>query len=126
MPSRSLLTVAGGVAAAAGLFVLAGATPAAVGLLADMSERFPTDRGAIMGLYSVFLAIGQIVGSLIGGYAAEWRGIDGLLIATIAPPDRRSPAARAAPPPGVPARPGAPGARAAEPRVHEAEPAAPA
>jgi predicted MFS family arabinose efflux permease len=77
-----LLTIAGGVAAAAGLFVLAGATPAAVGLLADMSERFPTDRGAIMGLYSVFLAIGQIVGSLIGGYAAEWHGIDGLLVAT--------------------------------------------
>ena len=49
--------------AAGGLFVLAGATPAALGLLADISERFPTDRGAIMGLYSVFLAIGQITGS---------------------------------------------------------------
>jgi MFS family permease len=49
-----------------------------------MSERFPTDRGAIMGLYSVFLAVGQIVGSLIGGYAAEWHGMDGLLVATIA------------------------------------------
>ena len=33
-----------------------GATPAALGLLADISERFPGDRGAIMGLYSVFLA----------------------------------------------------------------------
>jgi predicted MFS family arabinose efflux permease len=65
-----------------GLFVLAGATPAALGLLADISERFPTDRGAIMGLYSVFLAIGQITGSLIGGLAADWRGIDGLLVAT--------------------------------------------
>ena len=41
---------------AAGLFVLAGATPAALGLLADISEAFPKDRGAIMGLYSVFLA----------------------------------------------------------------------
>lgn len=71
-------------AAAVGLFVLAGATPAAVGLLADISERFPADRGAIMGLYSVFLAIGQIVGSLIGGLAADWRGIDGMLIATFA------------------------------------------
>jgi len=70
--------------AAAGLFVLAGATPAAVGLLADISERFPADRGAIMGLYSVFLAIGQIVGSLIGGVAADWRGIDGMLLATFA------------------------------------------
>jgi MFS family permease len=71
-----------GLLAAAGLFVLAGATPAALGLLADISERFPGDRGAIMGLYSVFLAIGQITGSLIGGIAAEWRGIDGLLLAT--------------------------------------------
>jgi predicted MFS family arabinose efflux permease len=35
-----------------------------------------------MGLYSVFLAVGQIVGSLIGGVAADWRGFDGLLIAT--------------------------------------------
>ena len=55
----------------AGLFVLAGATPAAVGLLADVSEQFPGDRGAIMGLYSVFLGVGQIGGSLIGGVAAE-------------------------------------------------------
>jgi len=67
---------------AVGLFVLAGATPAAVGLLADVSERFPADRGAIMGLYSVFLAIGQISGSLLGGLAAEWRGMDGLIVAT--------------------------------------------
>ena len=66
-----------------GLFVLAGATPAALGLLADISERFPADRGAIMGLYSVFLAVGQIIGSLIGGFAADWRGIDGMLIATV-------------------------------------------
>ena len=65
-----------------GLFALAGATPAAVGLLADVSEQFPTDRGAIMGLYSVFLAIGQITGSLLGGVAAHWRGMDGLLVAT--------------------------------------------
>jgi MFS family permease len=69
-------------AAAFGLFVLAGATPAALGLLADISERFPNDRGAIMGLYSVFLAVGQIIGALIGGYAASTRGIDGMLIAT--------------------------------------------
>jgi MFS family permease len=67
-----------------GLFVLAGATPAALGLLADMSEPYPHDRGAIMGLYSVFLAIGQITGSLLGGVAADLRGIDGLLVATLA------------------------------------------
>jgi MFS family permease len=72
------------VAAAFGLFVMAGATPAALGLLADISERFPHDRGAIMGLYSVFLAVGQIAGALIGGIAADARGIDGMLIATVA------------------------------------------
>ena len=66
-----------------GLFVLAGATPAALGLLADTSETHPADRGAIMGLYSVFLALGQIIGSLLGGTAAEIRGIDGILVATL-------------------------------------------
>jgi MFS family permease len=71
------------IVAGAGLFVLAGATPAALGLLADISEAFPTDRGAIMGLYSVFLALGQIGGSLAGGAAADLRGIDGMLIATL-------------------------------------------
>jgi MFS family permease len=67
----------------AGLFVLAGATPAALGLLADISEAYPADRGAIMGLYSVFLAVGQISGSLIGGVSAQAQGIDGLLVATL-------------------------------------------
>src|SRR5438552_16490034 len=69
--------------AAAGLFVLAGATPAALGLLADVSESFPNDRGAIMSVYSVFLAPGQITGSLIGGGAAEARRRHGLLVATL-------------------------------------------
>jgi MFS family permease len=82
-PDYLVVAGIGALAAAVGLFVLAGATPAALGLLADISERFPTDRGAIMGLYSVFLAIGQIVGSLIGGAAANWLGIDGLLFATV-------------------------------------------
>jgi MFS family permease len=80
--SAPVIGLAAVLAAIAGLFVLAGATPAALGLLADISERFPSDRGAIMGLYSVFLAIGQILGSLIGGVAANLRGIDGMFIAT--------------------------------------------
>jgi MFS family permease len=70
------------IVAAGGLFVLAGATPAALGMLADISEEHPHDRGVIMGLYSVFLAIGQVIGSLLGGGAAEWQGIDGLLLAS--------------------------------------------
>jgi predicted MFS family arabinose efflux permease len=79
-PTVVLLAAIG--AAAFGIFVLAGATPAALGLLADISERYPNDRGAIMGLYSVFLAVGQIAGALVGGIAADARGIDGMLIAT--------------------------------------------
>jgi MFS family permease len=78
-----LVSVVFALLAAVGLFVLAGATPAALGLLTDISDGYPTDRGAIMGLYSVFLALGQISGSVIGGVAAELRGIDGLLVATL-------------------------------------------
>ncbi len=64
------------------LFVLSGATPAALGLLADVSEGFHEDRSAIMGLYSVFLGLGQVLGALVGGVAASWKGIDGLIVAT--------------------------------------------
>ena len=77
-----ILRIGLGIVAAGGLFVLAGATPAALGMLADISEEHPDDRGAIMGLYSVFLAVGQVIGSLVGGGAAEWLGIDGLLLAS--------------------------------------------
>jgi MFS family permease len=64
------------------LFVMSGATPAALGLLADVSEGFDEDRSAIMGLYSVFLGLGQVVGAILGGFFASWKGIDGLLVAT--------------------------------------------
>jgi MFS family permease len=65
------------------LFTLSGATPAALGLLADVSEGFHEDRSAIMGLYSVFLGLGQVLGALVGGLAASWKGIDGLIVATV-------------------------------------------
>lgn len=77
------VALAAALLAGAGLFVLAGATPAALGLLADMSEAYPSDRGAIMGLYSVFLAVGQIIGSFVGAEAAHRYGIDGILLATL-------------------------------------------
>ena len=54
----------------------------ALGLLADVSEGFEEDRIAIMGLYSVFLGLGQVIGAVVGGIAATWKGIDGLLVAT--------------------------------------------
>jgi MFS family permease len=81
--STTLLVAFGGVGMVA-LFVMSGATPAALGLLADVSEGFEEDRSAIMGLYSVFLGLGQVLGALLGGLAATWNGIDGLIVATAA------------------------------------------
>ena len=76
------LLIALGAVAVVGLFVMSGATPAALGLLADVSEGFEEDRSAIMGLYSVFLGVGQVIGAIVGGLAATWKGIDGLVVAT--------------------------------------------
>jgi MFS family permease len=64
---------------ALGLLVMSGFTPAALAYLADITEDYAGDRGAIMGLYSVFLSIGQFVGSALGGPFADWRGIDGIV-----------------------------------------------
>lgn len=80
--SASVLAGLGAVAVLS-LFVMSGATPAALGLLADVSEGFEADRSAIMGLYSVFLGVGQVVGAILGGLAASWKGIDGLIVATV-------------------------------------------
>jgi MFS family permease len=79
--SQPVLAVLVGVAIVA-IFFMSGATPAALGLLADVSEGFEEDRSAIMGLYSVFLGLGQVIGAVLGGVAATWKGIDGLVVAT--------------------------------------------
>ena len=63
-----------------GIVILSGFTPAALTYLADITEAYAEDRGSIMGLYSVFLGVGQIIGITAGGFFASWRGIDGLLL----------------------------------------------
>jgi MFS family permease len=78
----SALLLSLGAVGVVSLFVMSGATPAALGLLADVSEGFEADRSAIMGLYSVFLGVGQVIGAILGGIAATWKGIDGLIVAT--------------------------------------------
>ena len=45
---------------------MSGFTPAALAYLADITEDYAGDRGAIMGLYSVFLGVGQFVGVIAG------------------------------------------------------------
>lgn len=66
----------------AGILVESGFTPAALGYLADLSEEYVTDRGAIMGLYSVLLALGQLGGAWLGGPFADWGRMDGIILLT--------------------------------------------
>src|SRR5262249_55312767 len=62
------------------VLVLSGFTPAALTYLADVTENYAKDRGSIMGLYSVFLGLGQLLGTSLGGSFADWNGVDGLLL----------------------------------------------
>jgi MFS family permease len=56
----------------AGLFLVSGFTPVALAYLAEISGARVEHRGAIMGLYSVFLALGQLIGSGLGGFFITW------------------------------------------------------
>jgi MFS family permease len=62
------------------VLIVSGFTPAALTYLADVTESYAADRGSIMGLYSVFLGLGQLVGTSLGGYFADWNGVDGLVL----------------------------------------------
>ena len=64
------------------IMIQSGFTPAALAHLADITEAQTTDRGAIMGLYSVFLGLGQFLGTSIGGMFVDWRGADGMALIT--------------------------------------------
>jgi MFS family permease len=64
------------------IMIQSGFTPAALAHLADITEDHATDRGAIMGLYSVFLGIGQFLGASLGGPFVDGWGADGIVIAT--------------------------------------------
>ncbi len=71
------------VAVAGLLLVVSGFTPAALAHLAALSEHFPEQRGSMMGLYSVLLALGQLLGGLTGGLFAQLWGIDGMILLTL-------------------------------------------
>lgn len=63
-----------------GVLIMSGFTPAALTHLAAISETIPGKRGAVMGLYSVLLGVGQLVGVFIGGLFVDWQGFNGLMI----------------------------------------------
>lgn len=63
-----------------GVLVMSGFTPAALTHLASIAETIPGKRGAVMGLYSVLLGIGQLFGVFIGGLFVDWQGFNGIMI----------------------------------------------
>jgi predicted MFS family arabinose efflux permease len=66
------------------VFVLveSGFTPAAFAHLAELTRPLDATRGTAMGLYSVLLGTGQLLGNLLGGlFSAQWQ-MDGVLLLT--------------------------------------------
>jgi MFS family permease len=65
-----------------GVFVESGFTPAALAYLAEIAEERAEDRGSVMGVYSVLLSIGQLLGGALAAPFAERLGVNGLIILT--------------------------------------------
>ncbi|PZR82276.1 MAG: hypothetical protein DLM65_04190 [Candidatus Aeolococcus gillhamiae] len=65
---------------ALGVLILAGFGPAAVTYLAECSETFVADRAALMAFYTVALAGGGALGSIVGGFAVRAGYLDGLIL----------------------------------------------
>jgi MFS family permease len=63
-----------------GVFLLSGFAPAALTQMAAISETLPGQRGAVMGLYSVVLSIGQLLGASLGGMSVDLNGFYGLMV----------------------------------------------
>ncbi len=62
------------------VIVASGFAPAALTYLATLSEEMPGERGAVMGLYSLLLGGGQLLGTWIGGIFADLWGFNGLVV----------------------------------------------
>jgi len=65
-----------------GVFVESGFTPAALAYLAEIAEERAEDRGSVMGVYSVLLSVGQLLGGALAAPFAERLGINGLILLT--------------------------------------------
>ncbi len=67
---------------ALGVLFESGFTPAALAYLAEIAEEQAEDRGSVMGLYSVLLSVGQLLGgALAGPFSMRW-GANGLIALT--------------------------------------------
>ena len=65
-----------------GVFVESGFTPAALAYLAEIAEERAEDRGSVMGVYSVLLSVGQLLGGALAAPFADRLGVNGLIILT--------------------------------------------
>ena len=65
-----------------GIFVESGFTPAALTYLAEIAEEQAQDRGSVMGVYSVLLSVGQLVGAGLAGPFATAAAFNGLIMLT--------------------------------------------
>ena len=64
----------------ASVIVASGFAPAAITHLAALSDDIPGERGAIMGLYSLLLGGGQLLGTWVGGIFSDIWGFNGLVV----------------------------------------------
>jgi MFS family permease len=68
---------------ALGILLLSGFTPASLTQMGAIAETLPGQRGAVMGLYSVVLAIGQLLGAILGGFFVDLYGFYGLMLFSV-------------------------------------------
>lgn len=66
-----------------GALLFSGFPPASLTQMAALSEMMPEKRGATMGLYSVVLGIGQLLGATLGGVAVDLGGFNGLMVLSL-------------------------------------------
>lgn len=75
---RGLLIVLAGLS----ILVESGFTPTALAYLADIADH-GEGRGSAMGIYSLLLGIGSVLGAFLGGLLAHALAFDGLLVGTV-------------------------------------------
>jgi MFS family permease len=85
LPESAHLTVASLLLLAlVGILLLSGFTPVALTQMSAIAETLPGKNGAVMGLYSVVMAVGQLLGAMLGAVSTDWKGFYGLMIFSVA------------------------------------------
>lgn len=67
----------------AAMLLLSGFMVVALNVLMHLANQESANRGAMMGIYSVLLGIGQFLGGALGGFFAGHSGVNGLILLTL-------------------------------------------